>query len=803
MNRLNEKWKKLIAIFVIIISLGVSFPTKSLGLIGDFGLNISGFIFGIEKGIISFLNNIFCDDNHDVSWIGTTFGDDTDFTIYLSAESIISGKFIIFDANIFEELSDVSDKYDGNLTWITGESVQESKNVLRTTIAGWYYSLFNFSIVALLSVLVYVGIRMTISTISQDKAKYKVMFKDWLVAICILVMMHYMMIGILNVTSMITTAIGGDGNSSNQVEQLMEKIAKINELDKDKDKLEIEDNNGNEEIYTVSDAFAMELVLACIIIITGLFVFKYLKREFIIIFLILLGPISCITYPIDKISDGKAQAFNKWFSEFLYNVLIQPFHLLLYTVLVSSAVELANNNIIYAICCLAVLIPAEKFVKEMFGFRDKLGSPLSAMATGAMAGQVLSKAFSGGGKTGGSSGSGNGGGNNQSTENQLPPKTKDDSLLTEGGEGLGDNADAALAGAAGAEANRELNEGDNNEEEENQMSAAQGQQEQARQLEQGVEDGVEHGLNEANEENNQGNNNIDEHEENNNLPNADDNNEMSRARRVWNRVNNSKPVGFIKNKGKRALDVHNQRMAKKWGSPNRGQRWINRGKKLGIGTLKKATKATGTLAGAALGGTLGLMTGQGAKGALAGAALGSSLSDKTINKVSETGKDYARGMSSEASQEKEAINDGIDEDEIRNLKDEASRGGNGLDSAKYRKLLEKRIEENKYSRGSSKKDAKKDTNQAIERTKQIAASRAKYTSKLSDAYSAKDFRDEKVMGAAQDRIMKGLKQSTGINDTKAEQYARDYIEKAAKLKGVSKSEVALPPSMVRPLGPRE
>ena len=57
------------------------------------------------------------------------------------------------------------------------------------------------------------------------------------------------------------------------------------------------------------------------------------------IFLILIGPISCITYPIDKISDGKAQAFNKWFSEFMSEVLIQPFHLLLYVVLMIKDVH--------------------------------------------------------------------------------------------------------------------------------------------------------------------------------------------------------------------------------------------------------------------------------------------------------------------------------------------------------------------------------------------------------------------------------------------------------------------------------
>ena len=106
----------------------------------------------------------------------------------------------------FKEVEDDSNYYDIGYDWM-----KDSKNGLREAIAGWYYNLVNFAIVALLSVLVYVGIRMITSTISQDKAKYKTMFKDWLVAICLLIFMHYIMIGVLNLTSMITDALGTEG----------------------------------------------------------------------------------------------------------------------------------------------------------------------------------------------------------------------------------------------------------------------------------------------------------------------------------------------------------------------------------------------------------------------------------------------------------------------------------------------------------------------------------------------------------------------------------------------------------------
>lgn len=356
----------------------------------------------------------------------------------MTPENIIKGNFILFEANIFKDVQNSSHYFDNGKT-----GTINGRTELRNAVAGWYYALRNLAIVALLSVLVYVGIRMITSTISQDKAKYKVMFKDWLIALCLVVVMHYIMISILNISSMITDAIGTQGSAGSQTELLMQKIGSITESEKsytveyqgnsndDIRAIYVEDGdvNGNKKIefYDIGNALAFMLLLLVIIIYTVIFAVKYLKREFTIIFLVLLGPISCITYPIDKISDGKAQAFNKWFYEFLYNVIIQPFHLLIYIVLVGSATKLADDNILYSIICFAVMIPAEKFIKEMFGFRDKLGSPLGAAAAGALGAKAI-QAITSKGK-GGSSGGKEGKGGNSGAEDGLPPKTVDERNL--------------------------------------------------------------------------------------------------------------------------------------------------------------------------------------------------------------------------------------------------------------------------------------------------------------------------------------------------------------------------------------
>ena len=100
-------------------------------------------------------------------------------------------------------------------------------------------------------------------------------------------------------------------------------------------------------------------------------------------FLTMIAPLVAMTYPIDKITDGKAQAFDAWLKEYIFNLLIQPMHLLLYTVLVSSAHELATQNLIYSIVAVGFMIPAEKLVRKFFGFEKAQTPGLLAGAGGA------------------------------------------------------------------------------------------------------------------------------------------------------------------------------------------------------------------------------------------------------------------------------------------------------------------------------------------------------------------------------------------------------------------------------------
>lgn len=78
-----------------------------------------------------------------------------------------------------------------------------------------------------------------------------------------------------------------------------------------------------------------------------------------------------------------------WFKEYVFNILIQPFHLLIYTILVGSAISLATSSLIYAVVAIYFVIPAEKLLRKFFGF-DNAGT---LSAAGSFAGGALFSAM--------------------------------------------------------------------------------------------------------------------------------------------------------------------------------------------------------------------------------------------------------------------------------------------------------------------------------------------------------------------------------------------------------------------------
>lgn len=284
---------------------------------------------------------------------------------------------------------------------------------LKNTIASWYKSFRNIAIVALLSVLVYLGIRILISSTAADKAKYKESISNWFMALCLVFVIHFIMSGILMATEKFNSLFSTD----------IDKGIIVEATHSDESTLEA----GNDFRFRTNliglarfkaqadqwqDATAYTIIYLALVIYTCIFTFMYFKRFLYMAFFTMIAPLVALTYPIDKAGDGKAQAFNIWFKEYTMNAIIQPVHLILYSVFVSSAIDLAVDSPIYAVVAIAFLIPAEKFIKKMFGL-DRAESPsgFSSFAGGAIAMKGLEKLSNLGKGKGGKSSEGLGSGN--------------------------------------------------------------------------------------------------------------------------------------------------------------------------------------------------------------------------------------------------------------------------------------------------------------------------------------------------------------------------------------------------------
>ena len=293
-------------------------------------------------------------------------------TIYIDLDD---GTQESFEGTFYVELNYVKDLTNGKT------SVAKQ---LQPTIAKWYKTTRLIAIVGLLSVLVYVGIRIILSSTGQDKAKYKKMFMDWLTALCLLFILHYIMAFILEISSMLTKIFLNNVMDNQNKDILMSSLRSSIELDQ-----------------TFRGTASLTIMYIALVILTATFTLQYLKRVIYMAFLTMIAPLIALTYPLDKIKDGEAQAFKMWLREYIFNSLLQVVHLFVYCLLVGSSMDFILVNPIYGIVAITFIVPAEKFIRKMFGFdKAETVGTLGAAAGGAAVMSMVNKMRQAGGHKG-------------------------------------------------------------------------------------------------------------------------------------------------------------------------------------------------------------------------------------------------------------------------------------------------------------------------------------------------------------------------------------------------------------------
>ncbi len=290
------------------------------------------------------------------------------------------GKFAILSVNFF----DVDGVEEGSFV-----------NSFRKSVATWFYAMRLISSVILLCILIYVGIRMALSSVAEDRARYKKMLVDWVCSLALIFLLQYIALAVIYTNDAIVNA-----------------LYRLYEMLNLGEGANIDDFMGSLALNSIVGVGIPSLVsvfVYCGIIAQTIFFFiAYVNRMLKVGFLIIISPLISITYSIDKMGDGKAQALNNWLKEFIYTILIQPFHCIMYIALVNTSFKLIESTSavlsglpalvsslefnqmatgVLAILCLKFINDGEQVVRKIFGFSDD--NSKTSMAAGAIAGMAL------------------------------------------------------------------------------------------------------------------------------------------------------------------------------------------------------------------------------------------------------------------------------------------------------------------------------------------------------------------------------------------------------------------------------
>ena len=333
--------------------------------------------------------------------------------IYITPETILKNQIQLFNVNFFDR--GISNETD---------STASLASTLRTIVSQVYHTIRDISLVAMLIVIIYVAIRLLMALTPKEKSRYKESIVNCVVGFLLILFMHYMMSISVSILEQITNSIA-ISNSVYDIEEdedavdsyirhhpevLTQTVSGVSltiegeELYKkvidedsgeslypgimptDENEVMVQASNFTEQarymsqkLYELNDDdetvetwehIGWSFVYIMLVVLTVSFVFMYGKRTLYMAALTMFAPIIGVLYPINRVNGSRSHALNLWFKEYFGNLIIQPFHLLLYTIFIGSAMSMAVNNPVYVIIAIMGLMFVEQLLKDILGIQD-------------------------------------------------------------------------------------------------------------------------------------------------------------------------------------------------------------------------------------------------------------------------------------------------------------------------------------------------------------------------------------------------------------------------------------------------
>lgn len=218
---------------------------------------------------------------------------------------------------------------------------------MKDTVNMFFKFFTSIAVIAYMMIMIYIGIRILFNAGTAQNAKYKEFVLYWVIGVAILFLFPYVMKYTIVINNAFVSFIDENketiANWSDSVQQ--EQAGFANDGEFTLGDISNIFNTTHGKLMQGTDYMSLMYQLAfekgwlvytlCFIIMTKqllTLIIVYFKRLLMTIFLIVIFPLVTISYAIDKLGDGKSQAFGNWCKEFVLNVFIQSFHAIVYVI---------------------------------------------------------------------------------------------------------------------------------------------------------------------------------------------------------------------------------------------------------------------------------------------------------------------------------------------------------------------------------------------------------------------------------------------------------------------------------------
>ena len=299
---------------------------------------------------------------------------------YLVGAALGGGEAITINDLVFNQydetkLSFYEKEGSGGSTLIHGDG---ETNGLDVVIKQWYNIFMRIALMGYMAILVYMGVRIMFSSTAEKKADYKRLFVDWVIGITILLLFPYVIKSMIEINNAFVKTIEANKGDFETKKGEIATGTYYKEFVQIYIDYEIDWSKGTDYMSVMGDLAmkTQKITLSVVFLIMTwqlmALIFFYYKRLFMVAFLIIIFPLVALSYAVDKVADGKSQAFNTWAKELMLNIFVQSFHAIVYVFTcctVYSAAGVTDNGVDYILIIIGVsfLNKGEDIIRRIFG----------------------------------------------------------------------------------------------------------------------------------------------------------------------------------------------------------------------------------------------------------------------------------------------------------------------------------------------------------------------------------------------------------------------------------------------------